>query len=70
MTAKRTQDIHVRICDEADAVLELLATSERKNKTQVAAELLERSLLGEGYALKIAARRFARLGFDGIAGDQ
>ncbi|RPH43245.1 MAG: hypothetical protein EHM87_14375 [Burkholderiales bacterium] len=58
-------DLHLRIPEEADAVLELLATAGDKTKTRVAEELLTEALLGKGHALKVAALRYARLGFGG-----
>lgn len=46
-------------------MLELLATAGDKTKTRVAEELLTEALLGKGHALKVAALRYARLGFGG-----
>lgn len=62
MSEKRENSIHVRLSDEADATLELLSESMQQDKSKLAAILLQRTLLGEGYALKIAAMRLARLG--------
>lgn len=66
-----TKDIsvHVRLSEDADAMLELLATAQERTKTEVAATVLHKSLLGEGYALRVAAERFARLGFRGTDRD-
>jgi hypothetical protein len=64
---KREHSVHVRICDEADAVLELLAQVGSSDKSVVAADLLHRALLGEGHAVKVAAMRFARMGITGTA---
>ena len=63
---KRENSIHVRVSDEADAVLELLCEASGVDKSKHAAALLEKMLLGEGHALKVAAMRFARLGTSGI----
>ncbi len=62
---KRDNDLHVRICDEADALLDLLASANNKPKNMIAAEFIERCLLGECHSLKIAALRFSRLGLNG-----
>lgn len=64
-TVKRENSIHVRVSDEADAVLELICEANRTDKAKHAAELLEKILLGEGHALKVAALRFSRLGTTG-----
>ncbi|MCB1891960.1 MAG: hypothetical protein H6880_11555 [Rhodobiaceae bacterium] len=69
MNNKREHSVHVRLSDEADAVLELMCEAQRKDKAAFAADLLERALLGEGHALKVAALRLARLGLTGIAGE-
>lgn len=65
VVTKRENSIHVRVCDEADAVLELLCEATGADKSKHAAQLLEKILLGEGHALKVAAMRFARLGTSG-----
>lgn len=65
MPTKRENSVHVRLSDEADAMLELLAEAGAKEKAAIASDLLHRALLGEGHALKIAAQRFARSGFSG-----
>lgn len=62
---KRTNSTHVRLSDEADAVLELMSQAQNRDKAAVLAELAEESLLGRGHALKVAAMRFARLGLGG-----
>lgn len=71
MGEKRQNSVHVRISDEADAVLELMseASSPKRAKADIAAELIEESLLGRGHALKVAAMRFARLGLSGKGGE-
>lgn len=65
MTIKRENSVHVRLDDEADAILELLSEAGRIDKAKMAADLLHRMLLGEGHTLKVAAMRLARLGFTG-----
>jgi len=65
MADKRENSTHVRLNDEADAMLELLAEAQRVEKSKLAADLLHRALLGEGHALKVAAQRLARLGLSG-----
>ena len=67
MVEKRENSVHVRLSDEADALLELLAAAGNTEKGRVASDLLHRALLGEGYALKVAADRLARMGFGGRA---
>ena len=66
VTVKREHSVHVRLSDEADAVLELMAQSGKRDKAALLAELAEEALLGRGHALKVAAMRFARLGIAGI----
>ena len=68
-SGKREHSVHVRLSEEADAVLELLAESAQSDKSRYASDLLHRVLLGEGHALKVAATRLARLGLIGIKGD-
>lgn len=71
MTApKRENSVHVRLCDQADAMLDLICEANSKEKTVMAAELLTKILLGEGHALKVAAERFVRAGLRGIERDQ
>lgn len=62
---KRENSVHVRLSDEADATLELLSEAGGHDKSKLAADLLHRALLGEGYALKVAAMKLARLGITG-----
>ncbi|MBB1161479.1 hypothetical protein [Aquariibacter albus] len=62
---KRENSTHVRLSEEADAMLELMAEAHRTDKAALAADLIERALLGEGHALKVAATRLARLGIAG-----
>jgi hypothetical protein len=65
VASKREHSVHVRVCDEADAVLELIASASARDKAAVAADLLHRALLGEGHSVKVAALRFARAGLIG-----
>ena len=58
-------DIHVRLLPDADAALELIAAVEQRTKVAVAEQLLTERLLGRGYAVRVAALRFARLGLSG-----
>lgn len=66
MADKRENSTHVRLCDEADAMLELLAEAGGTDKAKLAADILHRAILGEGHALKVAALRLSRLGFVGF----
>ncbi|HYF57364.1 MAG TPA: hypothetical protein VEA81_00255 [Burkholderiaceae bacterium] len=68
MSAPRP-DLHLRLPEEADAVLELLATAGDTTKTAVAQQLLVEALLGRGHALRVAAVRYARLGIVGKRGE-
>lgn len=69
MADKRTNSVHVRISDEADAVLELMAQAQNRDKAALLADLAEEALLGRGHALKVAALRYARLGLSGKGGE-
>lgn len=66
---KRTNSTHVRLGDEADAVLELMSQAQGRDKAAVLADLAEEALLGRGHALRLAALRFARLGLSGKGGE-
>lgn len=65
MAEKRNNSTHVRLSDDADAMLELMAGAQGREKATVLAELCEETLLGRGHALRMAALRFARLGING-----
>lgn len=54
-SGKRENSVHVRLSDEADATLDLLRAADGRDKSALAAVLLERVLLGEGHALRVAA---------------
>ena len=66
---KHEVSIHIRLSDEADAMIELLAEARETTKIKIAEDLLHRALLGEGHALKVAAIRYSRLGLAGIGKD-
>lgn len=66
---KHEVSIHIRLSDEADAMIELLAEAKETTKIKIAEDLLHRALLGEGHALKVAAIRYSRLGLNGIGKD-
>lgn len=61
-------DLHIRIGEEAKATLGLLADAYELPESVLAARLLERTLLGEGHALRLAARRMVRSGIAGSHG--
>ena len=61
--------VHVRLGDEADSTLELVAASRGKTKSETAGELLEAALLGQGHALRVAAERYHRAMSRGILRD-
>jgi hypothetical protein len=69
MQPKREHSVHVRLCDEADALLELMCQVQGDDKAKIASDLLHRTLLGEGHALKVAARRLIGAGFSGSGGE-
>ena len=66
---KHEISLHIRLSDEADALIELLAEAKETTKIKIADDLLHRALLGEGHALKVAALRYSRLGLNGIGKD-
>ena len=66
---KHEVSIHIRLSDEADAMIELLAEAKETTKIKIAEDLLHRAILGEGHALKVAAIRYSRLGLNGIGKD-
>ena len=66
---KHEISLHIRLSDEADALIELLPEANETTKIKIAEELLHRALLGEGHALKVAALRYSRLGLNGIGKD-
>lgn len=68
-SGKRENSVHVRLSDEADATLDLLRAADGRDKSALAAVLLERVLLGEGHALRVAAERFVRSGLSGSGRD-
>jgi hypothetical protein len=70
-TDKRENSIHIRISDEADQALELLAMVHPDNavKSVIAASIIERALLGEVHAPRMAINRYARKGLTGKDGE-
>lgn len=52
--------VQVRLPDDAYAELQLLAAAYDKDLGEVARELLTKSLLGEGHAVRVAAERLSR----------
>jgi hypothetical protein len=63
-------DLHIRIHRDAKAMLGLLAEVQQLPESVVAAQLLERAILGEGHMLKVAARQLRRAGDWGSHGDE
>ena len=66
---KHEISLHIRLSDEADALIELLPEANETTKIKIAEELLHRALLGEGHALKVAALRYSRFGLNVIGND-
>ena len=62
-------DLHIRLSTDAKGMLRLLAEVQQLPESVVAAQLLERSILGEGHVLKVAARQLHRAGFAGSEGE-
>jgi hypothetical protein len=62
-------DLHIRISPDAKAMLGLLAEVQQAPESVVAAQILERAILGEGHVLKVAARQLHRAGIMGSDGD-
>jgi hypothetical protein len=62
-------DMHVRIDPVADAKLEMLAEVAGVPKTTLASQYLEEMILGKAHVLTVAARKLARMGFDGMERD-
>ncbi len=62
MAEKREHSTNVRLCDASDAMLTFLAESNGEDKSKIAADILRRSILGEGHDLRVAAERFLRVG--------
>ena len=46
---KREISVHVRLSEEADAILEILAEVRGHDKARVASDIIHRCLLGEAY---------------------
>lgn len=57
---------HVRLCTEADRVLQSIADLEDKDKSEIARFILEEALLGRVHSIMLVARRYKGLGFSGI----
>ena len=62
-------DLHIRVCAETKAMLGLLAEVRQLPESVVAAQILERAVLGEGHMLKVAARQLRRAGDWGTDGE-
>jgi len=62
-------DLHIRLSPDAKGMLRLLADVQQLPESVLAAQLLERTILGEGHVLKVAARQLQRAGFAGIDGE-
>lgn len=67
MTEKRENSVHVKLSDDADKALELLVITQSGGTTKaaIAASLLERGLLGEAHAIRMALARLSRQGSSG-----
>lgn len=62
---KREISVHVRLSEEADAILEILAEVRGHDKARVASDIIHRCLLGEAYNIRIAAERLVSAGLIG-----
>ncbi|MDR1647872.1 MAG: hypothetical protein LBR88_07555 [Zoogloeaceae bacterium] len=63
-------DLHLRIEQEQDDQLSVLSTLTGRSKADIAAEILERGIVGEFHTVTIAAKRMAHLGLTGIDGER
>lgn len=57
---------HVRLCMDADRVLETLATLGDKDKAEIARQILEEVLLGKAHTLRLILERHKRVVGSGI----
>lgn len=62
-------DLHVRLSEEADAALALVAEYEGRPKAELAGQYLETVLLGQAHAIRVILRKARRLGFAGMNGE-
>lgn len=63
-------DPHVRLCEEAKTLLDLLAEVEQVPSGTLAGQMLEDAILGRAHVLKIAARRLRQMGIEGNDGER
>ena len=71
MPDKRENTVHVKLSDDADKALELLVITQSGGTTKaaIAASLLERCLLGEAHAIRVAVSRLSRQGIAARIGE-
>ena len=62
-------DLHLRLDERAMLELKTLADARCETVTKVASDLLTRSLMGESYAIRLAAARMLRAGILGSDGE-
>lgn len=60
--ALERKSTHVRLDAEVDSMLAVLSDAADKDKAELAAALLTKSVVGEFHALRLAADRMSRLG--------
>ena len=60
--ALEKKSIHVRIAPELHAQLTIMAEFNGKDIAEVAADLLERSIVGDFYRFSVAAEKVSKLG--------
>lgn len=62
-------DVHIRLDERVMPELEILAKARCEPASKVAADLITRSLMGEPYALRVAAARMIGAGLIGSNGE-
>ena len=62
-------DLHVRLPERVKSELKALADARGEPESKVAADLITRALMGEPYALRVAAARMIKLGILGSGGE-
>ncbi len=63
------KSIHIRITPDLHNQLKLMAQFHNKNDSELAALLLEKSIVGEFHEFSLAAERYKRLGLFGNEGE-
>lgn len=70
MSAKKTADLHVHLSDATHRKLAVLAESQERKISELAALLLEKAIAGEFHVFSVAATRCVAAGLLDIARDR